>query len=179
MEQQMSVQIRLFAIVAISVCTVLALARPAKADLVDKAGWSVRRRPSQASLSLLCGLQERLARVDDRMRLRDVDHLQHLYRAVSRRPSITMPQATLSLSSGTAQYAIDGRVETDQATRTQTFDIDIDADATGLRKIAARLLPVLEGPGPITLSIGATKLTLDLRVGATLSRFKMICLGYR
>jgi hypothetical protein len=178
MEQQMSVQICLSAIVAMSVCTVLALARPAKADLVDKAGWSVSVDPRERAF-LYYVASKNDSRVLTIGCLRDIDTFTFISSGLKTAINHDA-EATLSSSSGTAQYAIDGRVETDQATGTQTFDIDIDGDATGLRKVAARLLPVLEGPGPITLSIGATKLTLSTSgLAQPLSRFKMICLGYR
>ncbi len=89
-------------------------------------------------------------------------------------------KATLHLSNGPAQYAVDGAVGSDQATGTQTFDIDIDADAAGLRKIAARLLPVLTGSGPIALSLGTAALALPTSgLAQPLSRFNLVCLGHR
>lgn len=89
-------------------------------------------------------------------------------------------KATLAVSNGTARYAVDGEVEPDQATGMQAFNTDIDADAKVLRQISGTLLPVLEGKGPIALTVGSAEFTLPT-TGLTqpLSRFKAICFGSR
>jgi hypothetical protein len=177
MEQRMAGQIRLFARTAISVCTILAL-YPVRADPGDKAGWSVSIDPrKRAFLYYVPAMDD--ARVLTIGCLRDVDN----FTIVSSGLKIGVKSdaaATLRLSSGVAQYAVDGTVETDQVVGTQTFNIDIDADATGVRKIVGHLLPVLESTAPITLSVGAAELTLPISgLAQSLSRFKRVCLGDR
>jgi hypothetical protein len=172
----MPVQIRLFAVTVILVFTALAL--PVKAEQGDKAGWSVAVDPRKRAFLYYVPDKDD-ARVVTIGCLRDVDSFT-IFSTGLKTGINSDAAATLSLSSGTARYAVDGKVETDQATGTQTFDIDIDADAKGLRKIAAQLLPVLQSSGPITLSIGAVKLTLlTSGLAQPLSRFKTICQGFR
>jgi hypothetical protein len=175
--KQMHARIRLLAYVAISVCTVLA-AHPAKADTGDKAGWSVAVDPRKRAFLYYVPTAND-ARLLTIGCLRDVDSFTIF--STGLKPGINSDgAAALRLSSGKAQYAVDGTLETDQAAGTQTFDIDIDADAKGLRKIGALLLPVLESSSPITLSIGAAEFTLPTsEIAQPLSRFKMVCQGIR
>jgi hypothetical protein len=178
MEPQMSSPIRLFGIAAVSICALLAFAQSAKADPGDKTGWSVNVDPRKRAF-LYYVLSENDPRILTIGCLRDVDSFTIVSNGLKTGVNSGTP-ATLSLSNGKAQYDVDGNVETDQATGTQTFDIDIDADAVDLRKIAARLLPVFEGNGPIILRVGAAELALSTSgLAQPLSRFKMICLGNR
>ena len=172
----MPARIRLLAFMAISVCTVFAT-HPAKADTGDKAGWSVTVDPrKRAFLYYVPTSDARLLTIGC---LRDVDSFT-IFSTGLKTGINSDGAAALRLSSGKAQYAVDGKLETDQAAGTQTFDIDIDADAKELGKIAARLLPVLESNSPITLSIGAVEFTLPTSwIAQPLSRFKIICLGHR
>jgi len=172
----MSVQSRLLAVMAAFVLTALAFAPPTKADKGDKAGWSVIVDPRKRAFLYYVPTKDE-ARILTIGCLRDVDSFT-VFSSGLKTGINNDTAATLSLSSGTAKYAVDGKVETDQATGTQTFDIDIDADTKELRKIGARLLPVLQSSEPITLSIGAVELTLSASgLAQPLSRFKMICLG--
>ena len=63
--------------------------------------------------------------------------------------------ATLTLTNGKIRYATHGEVSPDSHTGTPSFSIDIDLDANTLRHLLNSLLPVLEGNGPIQLTIGA------------------------
>jgi hypothetical protein len=175
-EQWMCDRIRPFALTAMAVYTALALAYPVKADPSDKAGWSVSIDPRKRAF--LCYVPaNNEARVLTIGCLRDVDSFTIISSGL-KIGARSGAGATLSLSSGTARYSVDGTAETDQTTGTQTFDINIDADATGLRKIVGQLLPILENTKPITLSVGAAELTLATSgLAQSLSRFKMICPG--
>jgi hypothetical protein len=173
----MPARIRVLAIVAISVWTALT-AHPAKADTGDKAGWSVTVDPRKRAFLYYVPTAND-ARLLTIGCLRDVDSFTIF--STGLKPGINSDgAAALRLSSGKAQYGVDGKLETDQAAGTQTFDINIDADAKELGKIAARLLPVLESSSPITLNIGAAEFTLPTSgIVQPLSRFKIICLGHR
>lgn len=155
-----------------------ALALPAKADQGGKEGWSVSIDPRKRAF-----LHYVPAKGDARVLtigcLRDVDSFTIL--STGLKTGINNDAAaTLSLSSGATRYAVDGKIEVDPTTEVQTFDVDIDADANGLRKIAARLLPVLQSGSPITLSIGAAELSLPTSsLAQPLSRFMSTCREFR
>jgi hypothetical protein len=167
---------RSFMMMTILVGNLLALVHPVKADQGDKAGWTVTTDPRKRAF-LYYVPADNGSRVLTIGCLRDVDSFT-VY-SVGLNTGISQDsKATLRLSNGAAQYAVDGTVGSDQATGTQTFDIDIDADAAGRRKIAARLLPVLTGRGPIALSLGTAELALPTSgLAAPLGRFNQVCLG--
>jgi hypothetical protein len=158
--------------------TLIALAPPAKADQGDKAGWSVSIDPRKRAFLHYVAVMDG-GRVLTIGCLRDVDSFT-IFSTGLKTGLNSNATATLNLSNGAARYAVEGKVEIDQETSTQTFDVDIDADANGLRKIGETLLPVLQGSGPITLSVGAVELTLPTAgLSQSLSRFKSICQGFR
>jgi hypothetical protein len=70
--ERLSAEISILAITAISVCTVLALAHPAKADQGDKAGWSVAVDPRKRAFLYYVPAEDG-ARVLTIGCLRDVD----------------------------------------------------------------------------------------------------------
>ena len=171
-------QVRLLGIMAISFCNVIALVLPTAADPGDKAGWSVHIDPRNRAFLHYVPAKDG-SRVLTIGCLRDVDNFTVMSSGL-RIGANNETKATLALSNGTARYAVDGEVEPDQATGMQAFNTDIDADAKALRQISGALLPVLEGKGPIALTVGSAEFTLPT-TGLTqpLSRFKTICFGSR
>jgi hypothetical protein len=172
-----ALRVRLLGMIAISICNVV-LALTAAADPADKAGWSVHTDPRKRAFLVYVPVKEG-PRVLTIGCLRDVDSFTVMSSGL-RTSADRETKATLALSSGTARYAVDGEVEPDPTTQMQTFNTDIDANVKALRQIGGALLPVLEGKGPITLTIGSAELTLPT-TGLTqpLSRFKAICFGSR
>jgi hypothetical protein len=89
-------------------------------------------------------------------------------------------KATLTLANGEARYATDGEVSPDPDTRSPTFSIDIDLDAQTVRQLRTALLSVLEGKGPIQLTIGTAHRELPVSgLPDALRRFKSTCFGNR
>lgn len=173
-----TLQIRLLGIMAISFCNVIAFVLPTAADPGDKAGWSVHIDPRKRAFLIYVPVADG-SRVLTIGCLRDVDNFTVISSGL-RIGANNETKATLAVSNGTARYAVDGEVEPDQATGMQAFNTDIDADAKALRQISGALLPVLEGKGPIALTVGSAEFTLPT-TGLTqpLSRFKAICFGSR
>src|SRR5674476_1390380 len=163
---------------AISFCNVIAFVLPTAADPGDKAGWSVHIDPRKRAFLIYVPVADG-SRVLTIGCLRDVDNFTVISSGL-RIGANNEAKATLAVSNGTARYAVDGEVEPDQATGMQAFNTDIDADAKVLRQISGALLPVLEGKGPIALTVGSAEFTLPT-TGLTqpLSRFKAICFGSR
>lgn len=179
LEQRLrTLQVRLLGIMAISFCNVIALVLPTAADPGDKAGWSVHIDPRKRAFLIYVPVADG-SRVLTIGCLRDVDNFTVISSGL-RIGANNETKATLAVSNGTARYAVDGEVEPDQATGMQAFNTDIDADAKALRQISGALLPVLEGKGPIALTVGSAEFTLPT-TGLTqpLSRFKAICFGSR
>ena len=57
---------------------------------------------------------------------------------------------------------------------------ELDADATMLRQLRAKLVPVLEGKGPIVLTIGSASRELPVAgLSKPWSGFKAVCFGQR
>ena len=163
---------------AISFCNVIALVLPTAADPGDKAGWSVHIDPRKRAFLIYVPVADG-SRVLTIGCLRDVDSFTVMSNGLHIGAN-NGTKATLAVSNSTARYAVVGDVEPDQATGMQTFNTDIDADAKALRQIGGTLLPVLEGKGPIALTVGSAEFTLPT-TGLTqpLSRFKTICFGSR
>jgi hypothetical protein len=85
---------------------------------------------------------------------------------------------TLTLANGPAHYSVQGKIEiapTDVPSRLW-FTFERDADSKELRAIRAQLLPVLQGKGPIRLTVGPVSRELPVSgLGAPLKRFKSVC----
>jgi hypothetical protein len=89
-------------------------------------------------------------------------------------------KATLTLANGEARYSTDGEVSPDPDSGTPSFSADIDLDAQTVRQLRNELLPVLEGKGPIQLSIGSAYRELPVSgLAGALGRFKSVCFGSR
>jgi len=83
---------------------------------------------------------------------------------------------TLTISNGPARFEAKGEIGFFASTK--SFDSNAIADAAGLRRIRDTLMPVLEGAGPIVLTLGS--LTRELPIAGladALKRFKPACFG--
>jgi hypothetical protein len=144
------------------------------ADKGDKRGWSLDSDPRKRVFL-------KFVPIDDGPRilvlgcLRDVDNF-----LVMSEQGVAGPQSvTLTLANGPARHSFDGKIEANGAGVGQAgFMSELDADATMLRQLRPKLLPVLEGKGPIVLTIGQASRELPV---AGLSRpwggFKSVCFG--
>src|SRR5437899_4357942 len=89
--------------------------------------------------------------------------------------------ATLTLTNGAARFVVEGKFEEDGAgVGRPGFASEIDADGKALQQIRPKLIPVLEGKGPIVLSVGSTSRELPVAgLAKPLSGFKSVCFGQR
>src|SRR5262249_26233999 len=89
--------------------------------------------------------------------------------------------ATLTLANGAARFVVDGKFEEDGAgVGRPGFASEIDADGKALQQIRSKLITVLEGKGPMVLSVGSTSRELPVAgLAKPLSGFKSVCFGQR
>lgn len=168
------------AIIIMAAIAVLALAGvlPAACAAGDKQGWSTTYDPRKRvflsfvpaaggprSLTLAC--------------LRDVDMFSVMSEGVVDARSAG-GRATLTLTNDQAHYVVEGEVGLDPVAGLVSFSKDIDADARALQRIRSALLPVLEGKGPILITIGSASRQIPvLGLAGALERFKSVCFGSR
>ena len=90
-------------------------------------------------------------------------------------------KVTLTLANGDARYAVEGEVSPDQDTGTPSFSTDdVDLDQNSIRQFQKTLMPVLEGKGPIQLTIGTAHRELPVSgLSDALKRFKSVCFEIR
>jgi hypothetical protein len=161
-----------------SVATMLALAvataSVAVANQGDKAGWAfitdqqkravlvyVPAKDGPRSLTIACARGSEIFEV----LVEDVGNA---------RTAVT--GVTLTLANGAARFEAKGEIGFFASTK--SFDSNAIADTAGLRRIHDTLVPVLEGAGPIVLTLGS--LTRELPVAGladALKRFKPACFG--
>src|SRR5262249_23906969 len=89
--------------------------------------------------------------------------------------------ATLTLANGAARFVAEGKFEEDGAgVGRPGFASEIDADGKALQQIRPKLIPVLEGKGPMVLSIGSTSRELPVAgLAKPLSGFQSVLFGRR
>lgn len=146
--------------------------------MAQEAGWSTSSDPRQrVFLSYRPGKDGPRALL--LACLRDVDTFTIASEGVADAAS-SGEKATLTLANGEARYAADGEVSPDPDTGTPSFSTDIDLDAQTMRQLRSELLPVLDGKGPIQLTIGSAYRELPVAgLSAALKRFKSVCFGVR
>lgn len=164
----------------------LARLSPLAADPSDKTGWSVLTDPRKRAF-LIFVPTDGAPRLLNIACLRDVDSLSVISEAVA--GALPSGAAMLTVSNGNARYDIAGRIAPDPISTlpTLTFTGDVAEDAKTLSGIAAKLLPVLQGSGPILYAISAGSTPPDLSknptsipvagLAAPLTKFKSICFG--
>jgi hypothetical protein len=163
-------------IIVAAFAAIAATVFPALSDNGDRQGWSLSADPRKRVFL-------RFVPENDGPRLvvigclRDVDRFIVLSAQVLGVGS--GQNVTLSLANGAARYVVQGKFEADGAGIGQAgFASELDADEKVLRQIGSRLLPVLEGNGPIILTVGSTTRTLPVGgLDKALRRFKSVCFG--
>jgi hypothetical protein len=158
--------------------------RPLAADTGDKKGWSVLTDPRKRAF-LIFVPPAGDARLLNVACLRDVDSLSVYSEAVA--GNLPAGAATLTLSNGNARYDVAGNIAPDPVSNQPTFTADVAEDKKALRGISGKLLPVLQGAGPILYEIGAGAAPNDMSksptpipvvgLAAPLAKFKSICFG--
>jgi hypothetical protein len=157
---------------------------PLLADDGDKTGWSVVTDPRKRAF-LIYVPADKAPRLLNIACLRDVNTLSIYSEGVA----ATLPSgaATLTISNGNARYDINGAIAADLISKLPTFTGDVADDAKTISGISAKLLPVLQGAGPILYGIAAGSAAPDLSknptsipvagLAAPLATFKSICFG--
>jgi hypothetical protein len=156
---------------------------PLAADQGDPTGWSVLTDPRNRAF-LIYVPTNGAPRLLNFACLRDVDGLSVISEGVAGNLS---GAATLTLSNGSARYDMTGSVAMDTVVNLPEFNGDLADDKKAISAIAAKLLPVLQGSGPILYAIGAGSTPPDLSKNPTsipvaglatpLAKFKSICFG--
>lgn len=172
----MSSVLRLQTAVLVALTILAGIVLPTFAGVGEKRGWSLRVDPRKRAF--LTFVPEDNGPLLLRLGcLRDAD----LFNVMSEQNLGAEVDQTLTLQNGTAQYVIQGKFEPNGAGVGQPgFASEVDADANALRQIRAKLLPVLEGEGPIVLTVGPQSHVLPVAgLGKPLDGFKSICFGKR
>jgi hypothetical protein len=157
---------------------------PVAADTGDKTGWSVLTDPRKRAF-LIFVPADKGPRVLNFACLRDVNSFSVYSEAVA--GNLPSGSATLTLSNGNARYDVAGTIAPDPSSNVPTFTGDVADDKKTLRGISAKLLPALQGSGPILYAIGAGSTPNDMSksprsipvagLAAPLAKFKSICFG--
>jgi hypothetical protein len=159
------------AIAAITIAATLALlSGSALADKGDKRGWSLDTDPRKRVFL-------KYVPADDGPRLlvlgclRDVDS----FVAMSEQGMSSPQSVTLTLANGAARHSFDGKIEPDSVGQAG-FVSELDLDPPTLRELRSKLIPVLEGKGPIVLTVGTDSRELPVSgLGKPLGGFKSVC----
>lgn len=151
---------------------------PASADQGDKQGWSLGSDPRKRVFLSFVPSNDG-PRVLVLGCLRDVDSF-----IVLSEQDIGIGHgqaATLTLANGAARYVVEGKFDRDGGgVGRPGFAGEIDGDRKALQQIRAKLIPVLEGKGPMVLSVGSTSRELPVAgLAKPLSGFKSVCFGQR
>ena len=162
----------------------IAWLRPLAADTGDKKGWSVITDPRKRAFLIFVPAAGG-PRVLNFACLRDVDSFTVYSEAVGGK--LPSGPATLTMSNGNARYDVSGSIAPDPISNLPTFTGDLADNKKALSSISAKLLPVLQGSGPILYEIGAGTAPNDMSknptsiaitgLSAPLAKFKSICFG--
>jgi hypothetical protein len=159
--------------IAAAIPAVLALlAQPAIADKGDKRGWTLDTDPRKRVFLKYVPAEDG-ARLLVLGCLRDVDNVV----VISEQGTAGPQNVTLTLANGDARYSVDGKIEANGAGVGQPgFSSEFDVDATARQALRAKLVPVLEGKGPIVLTVGTASRELPVTgLGKPWDGFKAVC----
>jgi hypothetical protein len=158
--------------------------RPLAADTGDKKGWSVLTDPRKRAF-LIFVPSAGDARLLNVACLRDVDSFTVYSEAVA--GNLPAGAATLTLSNGNARYDVAGSIAPDPVSNLPTFTGNVAESKKALSDISGKLLPVLQGAGPILYEIGGRAAPNDMSksptsipvtgLAAPLAKFKSVCFG--
>lgn len=157
---------------------------PVAADTGDKIGWSAITDPRKR-VFLIYVPTAGAPRALNFACLRDVDDLTIYSEGVAGNPP--SGPATLTISNGNARYDVAGNIAPDLIGKLPTFTGELADDKTALSGISVKLLPILQGSGPIIYEISAgtapdgilkSPSSIPVRgLAAPLAKFKSICFG--
>jgi hypothetical protein len=163
-----------FRLAVLAALSTVAAVLPAHADKGDPQGWSVQTDPRRRAYL-------RFVEEPDGPRVllfacqRDTNVLgiysAGLVEGVAR-------SAMMSLQNGKAKYGLRGQTGVDDATGYPVFAYQTDLDPRALQYLQAELMPILQGKGPIVITIGqATRQVPVAGLAQPLKQFQAICFG--
>jgi len=154
------------------------LCLPAFLAMADGAGWSISSDPRKR-VFLSYGTAKDGPRALLLACLRDVDTFTVASEGVAEASS-NGKKAALVLVNGNARYAVDGEISNDPISKTASFSVDLDLNKQTTQQLRRELLPVLEGKGPIELTLGPAHRELGVSgLAPALKRFSTACFGGR
>jgi hypothetical protein len=163
-------------IIVTAFAAIAGLVLPALADKGDRQGWSLGSDPRKRVFLTFVAVNDgpRLVVIGC---LRDVDSL--IVLSAQELGVGSGRDLTLTLENGPARYVVQGKFEPNGVAVGQAgFASEIDADAKVLRQVRSKLLAVLEGKGPIVLTVGSTSRELPVAgLDKALRGFKSVCFG--
>jgi hypothetical protein len=168
---------------SIAIALTIVAVTSAFAEVGDKAGWSVLTDPRQRAFLIWVPAQDG-PRVLMLGCLRDAGTFTTMSDVAGEFGEIA--RVKLSLSTGAARFDVDGSITRYPRTGRATFISDLDVDDAQMRALGRRLMPVLQGPGDLTLTIapggsasGAARTSQIPIAGLApvLARFRDVCFG--
>ena len=164
----------------LAILLIIVAAMPANADAGDQAGWSVRTDPRGRAF-LMWVPQEDGPRTLMLGCLRDADTFTTMSYAVGAGDEIN--PVKLTLSNGEARFEVEGSITLYPAIAKSSFISDLEVDAEQLQALGRSLLPVLEGPGDIEISMVPGRPTGEPRIvqipssglASVLGSFREVC----
>jgi hypothetical protein len=162
----------------------VARVRPLAAGTGNKIGWSAITDPRKR-VFLIYVPAAGAPRALNFACLRDVNNLTVYSEGVA--GNLPSGPATLTISNGNARYDVVGNIAPDLISKLPTFTGELADDKKAVSGISAKLLPILQGSGPILYEISAGTAPNDMSkspssipvsgLPASLAKFKSICFG--
>jgi hypothetical protein len=161
-------------VVAFASALVIGAGLPVMARQDDKPGWSFQTDQQKRALLIYVPAKD-APRSLTLGCLRATESFELLVEDVGNVKS-AVTGVSLTLTNGKARFEAKGEIGFFASTK--SFDSNMIVDANALRRLRETLMPVLEGSGPIVLTLGS--LTRELPVSGLadpLKRFKTACFG--
>ena len=161
-------------ILAPAAIAILAGALTASGASAQEAGWAVDTKPKRAILSYTAEKDgPRLLIVAC---LRDSDEI-GLYSTGIAGPS-AKPVVVMGLTNGGRKYSVRGDMGMDNMTNQPAFRYETNIDSKALGIFRAEFMPMLNGKGPLTITVGDKSQQVPLTgVAAPLQKFSATCFG--
>jgi hypothetical protein len=161
-------------VVAFALGLVIDASLPVAAKQDDKAGWSFQTDQQKRALLIFVPAKDGPRSLTIGCN-RAGESFELLVEDVGNANSAVTGVA-VTLTNGKATFTAKGEIGFFASTK--SFDSTMVADAGALHRIRDTLLPVLEGPGPIVLSLGSLRRELPVAgLADPLKRFKTACFG--
>jgi hypothetical protein len=149
---------------------------PVAANPGDKAGWTFQTDQQRRALLIYVPAKDATRYLTFACH-RSAETFELLVEDVGN-ASTAVTAVPMALTNGKARYEAKGEIGYFAATK--SFDSNMIVDATALRRIRDTLVPVLEGPGPVVLTLGSLKREMPVAgLADPLRRFVAACFDSR